>query len=80
MAMDAELLVERTFREVGLPLWVKRVGVLPDFNMAPDFGFARIRQAQPDRFAVRSLLPRFGRKRPSSIALGWKVVLLDPVA
>jgi hypothetical protein len=68
MAMDAELLVECTIRKVRLPVWVERVGVLPDFDVAPDFGFARVHQAQPNRFAVRSLLPRLGRKRPSSIA------------
>ena len=42
MAMDAELLVERTVHKIRLPLWVKRVGVLPDFDMTPDLGFARI--------------------------------------
>ena len=42
MAMDAELLVERTVHKIRLPLWVERVGVLPDFDVPPDFGFARI--------------------------------------
>ena len=78
--METELLLERTFREVGLPLWVERVGVLPDFDMPPDFCLARIHQPQPNRFAVRSPLPRFGRKRPSSMAVGWEVLLLDPIA
>src|SRR5271170_7046409 len=32
-AREAGLLVERTFREVGLPLRVKRIGVPPDFDM-----------------------------------------------
>jgi hypothetical protein len=49
MAMEAKLLLERTFREVGLPLWVERVGGLPDFYVAPDFGFARIHEALPNR-------------------------------
>jgi len=33
MAMDAEFLVERTLYEVRLPLWVKRVGLLPDTDL-----------------------------------------------
>ena len=70
LAGDAELLVERTFREVVLPLWVKRVGLPPDFDMTPDFGFARIHKAQPNGSAVRGSLVRLGRKRPSSIAQG----------
>ena len=41
-------------------------------DMTPDFGFARIRQAQPNGFAVRGLLFRLGRKRPSSIAQSWE--------
>jgi hypothetical protein len=80
LAGNAQLLVERTFREVGLPLRVKRIGAPPDFDMTPDFGFARIHQAQPNGFAVRGLLFRLGRKRPSSIAQGWEAVLLYPVA
>ena len=80
MAMDAELLVERTFREVGPPLWVKRIGVLLDFDMTPDFGFACIHKAQPNGFAIRGLLLRLARKRPSSIAQGGEAMLLDPVA
>ena len=80
LAGDAELLVERTFREVVLPLWVERVGLPPDFDVTPDFGFARIHKAQPDRVAVRGLLFRLDRKRPSSVAQGWEAVLLDPVA
>jgi hypothetical protein len=47
--MDAELLVKRTFQEVGLPLWVKRVGVLPDFYVPPDFDFACIHKTRPNR-------------------------------
>ena len=78
--MDAELPLERTFPEARLPLWVERVGVLPDFDMAPDFGFARIHKAQPNRLAIRSALARLGCKRPSSIALGWEAVPLDSVA
>jgi hypothetical protein len=78
--MDAELLLKPSIGEVGFPLWVERVGVLPDFDMAPDFGFARVHQARPNRLTVRRLLPRLGRKRPSSVALGGEVVLLDPVA
>lgn len=80
MAMDAELLVECTVHQIRLPLWVKRVGVLSDFYMAPNFGFAGIHQAQPNRLALRSQLPRLGRKHPSSIALGREVVLLNPIA
>ena len=78
--MDAELLMERRFLKVGLPLWVERVGDFPDFYVAPGFDVARIHQACPNRFAVRGALIRFGRKRPSSIAQGWDAVLLDPVA
>lgn len=43
MAVDAKLLVERTLYKIGFSLWVERAGVLPDFYMAPDFGFACIR-------------------------------------
>ena len=35
VAMDAELLAERTFHEAGRPLWVERVGDLSDFYVAP---------------------------------------------
>ena len=79
-AGDAELLLERTFLQVVLPLRVKRVGIPPDFDMPPDFGFARIHEAQPNGLAVRGLLFRLARKRPSSLAQGWEAVLLDPVA
>jgi len=78
--MDTKLLVERTFREVGLPLWVERVGVLPDFYVAPDFGVACIYQAHPNRLAVRGTLTRLGRKRPSSLAQGGEAMLLNPGA
>ena len=67
---DAELPLERTFREVGSPMWVKRIGVPPDVDMTPDVGFARIHQAQPNGSAVRGLLLRLARKRPSSIESG----------
>ena len=80
LTMDAKLLVERTFDEVRLPLWVERVGISPDFNMPPDFGFACIHKAPPNRLAIRHLLPRFCREHPSSIAPGREVVPLDPVA
>jgi hypothetical protein len=50
-ASDAELLLERTFREVVLPLWVERVGLPPDFDMTPDFGFARNWPAQKNKLA-----------------------------
>jgi hypothetical protein len=79
MAMDTNLLVERTFCEVGLPLWVERVGVLPDFCTAPDFGFACIHKAYSYRSAVWSTLPRLDRKLPSSIAQGWEIMIFDPV-
>jgi hypothetical protein len=79
-AREAGPLVERTFREVGLPLRVERIGVPPDFDMTPDFGFARIHEAQPNGFTTRGSLVRFGRKRPSSLAQGWEAVLLDPGA
>jgi hypothetical protein len=36
--------------------------------MPPDFGFARIHEAQPNGLAVRGLLFRLARKRPSSLA------------
>lgn len=78
--MDAELLKERTFLEVRLPLWVERVGVFSDFYVAPDFGFACIHKARPHRLAIRGALTRLDRKRPSSIAQGWEAVLLDPIA
>ena len=77
---DSELLLDRTFEEVGFPVWVERVGIFPDFYVAPDFGFARISKARPDRLAVRSLVARFCRERPSSIAQGWEATLLDPGA
>src|ERR1700679_1954209 len=79
LAGDAELLLELTFFEVSPPLWVERVGILPDFDMSPDFGFARIRQASPNRCAVRFVFPRFGRERPSSLVPGGEAVLLNPV-
>ena len=72
--------MKRTFQEVGLPLWVERVGNFPDFDVAPDFGLARIHESGPDRFAFRSLVARFCRERPSSIAQGWEATLLDPIA
>lgn len=80
MAMGAKLLLERTFCEVGLPLWVERVGGLPDFDMAPDFGFARIHEAFPNRLAVRCPLSRFTRKRPRAMAQGGEALLLHPVS
>jgi hypothetical protein len=55
-----------------VPLRVKRVGLPPGFDMTPDFGFARIHKAQPDRVAARGLLFRLARKRPSSIAQGCR--------
>ena len=79
-AREAGLLTKRTFREVGLPLRVKRIGVPPDFEMTPDFGFARIHESQPNGFVVRGSLVRLGRKRPSSMAQGWEALLLDPGA
>ena len=72
--------MKRTFQEVGLPLWVERVGNFPDFDVAPDFGLARIHESGPDRFAFRRLVARFCRERPSSIAQGWEATLLDPIA
>ena len=48
VAMDAELLADRTFFEVGLPWWVEQLGGSPDFGVPPDFGFARIHQAFPN--------------------------------
>ena len=78
--MDAELFVERTFDKVRLPLWVEWLGILSDFYVAPDFGFACIHQTHLHRFAFRGALARLDRKRPSSIAQGWEAVLLDPIA
>ena len=80
MASDAKLLLELAFREVGPPVQVERVGISSDFNMALDLGLARIRQACPNRLAVRLVLPRLGRERPSSIAPDWEAMLLHPVA
>ena len=79
MAMDAELLEERTFFEVGPPLWVKRVGGLSDFDMTPDFGVAGIDQAAPYRLAFRRLFTRLKRKVPSSFCGAWKITPLHPV-
>ena len=61
-------------------MWVERVGNFPDFYVAPDSGVACIREACPNRFAFRSLVARFCRERPSSIAQGWEAALLDPIA
>jgi len=47
--------------------------------MASNPGIARIRQAIPDWFALRCVLPRFCRKRPSSLVLGGEAMLLHPV-
>ena len=77
--METKLLLERTFFEVGLPLWVERVGGLPDFDVASDFGFARIHEALPNRLAIRCPLFRFARKRPSALAQGGGALLLHPV-
>ena len=74
--MDAELLVERTFREVRLPLGVERVGFRPDFNVPPDFGFFGIHQLQPNEFPLRRSFSGVRRKRPSSPANG--MVVVDP--
>ncbi len=79
MAMEAELLLKRTFFEVGLPLWVERVGGLPDFDVAPNFGFARIHEALPNRLAIRCPLSRLARKRPSALAQSREALLLHPV-
>ena len=68
--MEAELLLERTFRNVGLPLWVERVGGLSDFDVAPDWNVARFHEALPNRLAIRCPLFRFDRKHPSSVAQG----------
>ena len=54
------------------------MSILSDFDVTPDFGVARIYEAQPNGFAVRGLLLRLARKRPSSMAQGWEAVLLDP--
>ena len=64
--MDAELPVERTFRKVGLPLWVERVGALSDFDVTPDFSVAGVHQAAPYWLAFRRLFTRLKRKVPSS--------------
>src|SRR5580658_1859289 len=44
LTREAELLAERTFRQVGPPLWVERINLPPDFDVSSDFGFARIGQ------------------------------------
>src|SRR5262245_25749182 len=77
--MEAELPLERTFPEVASPLWIERVGGLPDFDVPPDFGFARIHEAFPNRLAVRCPLSRFSRKHPSSISQGGEASLLHPI-
>jgi len=63
VAMDAELLLKRTICEVGIPLWVERVGVLPDFYVAPDFGFARVNQARPTRLDYKTGCRRAEERR-----------------
>ena len=78
--MEAELLLERTLLEVAFPLWIERVGDLPDFDVPPDFGFARIHKALPNRLAVRCPLSRLARKYPRLITQGGKASLLHPGA
>lgn len=78
--MDAELLLERTFLEVGRPLWVERVGGLPDFDVPSDWGVACCHKAFPYRMAIRCPLSRFGRKHPRAAAEGGEVSLLRPGA
>jgi len=68
LTTDAELLVECTLFEVGLPLWVKRVGVPPDFYMAFDFGIACIHKPFPNQLALRGSFARVSRKRPISVS------------
>src|ERR1019366_3595548 len=80
MASDAKLLRELTFHEVWPPVRVERVGISPEFNMALDLGLACIRQACPNRLAVRLVLPCLSRERPTSIAPDWEAMFLHPVA
>ena len=78
LAGDAELLKERTFLEVGPPLWIERVGSLSDFDMTPDSGVAGVNQAAPYRLAFRRLFTRLKRKVPSSFCRAWKIAPLHP--
>src|SRR5260221_11874945 len=57
LAGDAKLLVECTFHEARLPLWVEGIGIPPDFSRTPDFGVARIHKAQPYRVAAQGHRP-----------------------
>jgi hypothetical protein len=52
MAMDTELLVERTFRKIVLPTRIKRIGFRPDFHIPPDFGFNQMGFPSGVRFPV----------------------------
>ena len=80
MAMDAELLVERTFRKIVLPVWIKRIGFRPDFHMPPDFGFTGTGQFQPDGFSFRRSFSGVRRKDPVAPPDGMEVSLLPPPA
>jgi hypothetical protein len=76
LAGDAELPLKRTFREVGPPLWVKRIGVLPDFDMAPDLGFTCIHEAQPNRLSsvrIQKDLVTFGFAKVAPLEVFRKI-------
>ncbi len=80
MAMDAELLAERTFCKIVLPVWIERIGLRPDFQMPPDFGVAGTDQLQPDGFSLRRSFSGVRRKHPVAPADGMQVSLLHPSA
>ena len=60
--MNAKPSEERTVFKVVAPLRVERIGLRPDFDVTPDFGFGRINQSQPDRFPRQRPFACVGRK------------------
>ena len=80
MAMDAELLVERTVRKIVLPVWIERIGFRPDFYMPPNFGFTGTGQFQPDGLSFRRSFSGVRRKYPVAPTDGMEVSLLPPPA
>ena len=78
MAMDSELFAKRTFLKIVLPVWTERIGVRPDFNVPPDFGFAGIHQLKPDGFPLRRSFSGVRRKHAFSLADGVEVSLRHP--
>src|SRR5208283_1850157 len=60
--MNAKPPEERTVFKVVTPLRVKRIRILPDLHVPPDFGVSGHSQPQPIRFPVRRSFARVGRK------------------